>query len=69
MEEDHMSETAVKDKIAIPVSEFELPDDAKVTRVFERLMRVNAAVTQDGLREVYTERHDRYEESYAIGLH
>jgi len=54
--------------MAINISEFELPEDAKITKVFERLMRVNAAVTQNGLHEVYTERHDQYSESYGISF-
>lgn len=48
--------------------EFELPEDAKVAKVFDRLMKINAAVTQNGLHEAYTERHDRYEESYGIAF-
>jgi len=31
-------------------------------------MKVNAAVTENGLHEVYTERHDQYSESYGIAL-
>lgn len=56
------------DTMAINVNDFELPEEAKVTNVFERLMRVNAAVTKNGLHEMYTERHDRYSEGYAIGF-
>lgn len=56
------------DTMVLPASEFELPDEAKISEIFERLMRVNAAVTENGLHEMYTERHDRYEEGYAIGF-
>lgn len=54
--------------IALDMNHFELPECEKVTKVFERLMNINAAVTQNGVREVYSERHDRYEESYGIGF-
>lgn len=54
--------------IALNLTEFELPECEKVTKVFERLMNINAAVTQNGVREVYSERHDQYEESYGIGF-
>lgn len=54
--------------IALDMSQFELPETEKVTKVFERLVKINEAVTQNGVKEVYTERHDRYEESYAIGF-
>lgn len=54
--------------IALDMNQFELPESEKVTKVFECLMRINAAVTQNGVREVYTERHDQYEESYGIGF-
>lgn len=54
------------DTLVLNRNEFELPEDAKITKVFEKLMRVNAVETANGLREMYTERHDRYEESYGI---
>lgn len=54
--------------IALDLTEFELPESEKVTKVFERLININAAVTQNGVKEVYSERHDQYEESYAIGF-
>lgn len=54
--------------LTLDMKEFELPEDAKVAKVFDRLMKINAAVTQNGLYEAYTERHDRYEESYGIGF-
>jgi len=54
--------------IALDMNQFELPESEKVTKVFERLININAAVTQNGVKEVYTERHDRYEESYGIGF-
>lgn len=54
--------------IALDMNQFELPETEKVTKVFERLININAAVTQNGVREVYTERHDQYEESYGIGF-
>lgn len=54
--------------IAIDMNQFELPEGEKVTKVFERLMNINAAVTQNGVKEVYTERHDQYEEQYGIGF-
>ncbi len=56
------------DTMVLRASEFELPAEAKISEIFERLMRVNAAVTENGLHEMYTERHDRYEEGYAIGF-
>lgn len=54
--------------IALDMNQFELPECEKVTKVFERLVKINAAVTQNGVREVYSERHDQYEESYGIGF-
>lgn len=54
--------------IKLDMEQFDLPESEKVAKVFERLMNINAAVTQNGLREVYTERHDQYSESYAIGF-
>lgn len=54
--------------IALDMTQFELPECEKVSKVFERLMKINAAVTQNGVHEVYTERHDQYEEAYAIGF-
>ena len=47
-------------------NEFEMPEDSKLAKVFDRLMKVNAAVTENGLHEVYTERYDAYSESYGI---
>jgi len=65
-----MADTIVlkQSEFALRQSEFELPEDAKITKVFERLMRVNAAVTENGLHEMYTERHDKYSEAYGIGF-
>lgn len=54
--------------LTLNCNEFEMPEDSKLSKVFDRLMKVNAAVTENGLHEVYTERHDRYSESYAIGF-
>lgn len=54
------------DTLVLNRNEFELPEDAKITKVFEKLMRDNAVETANGLREMYTERYDRYEESYGI---
>lgn len=54
--------------LALNAKEFELPAEAKITEIFDRLMRVNAAVTENGLHEMYSERHDRYEERYGIGF-
>lgn len=54
--------------IVLNPMDFELPEDAKVSKVFDRLMKVNAAVTQNGMREVYYEKHDQYEESYSISF-
>lgn len=54
--------------IALDMNDFALPECEKVTKVFERLIKINAAVTQNGVREVYSERHDQYEESYGIGF-
>ena len=56
------------DTIAISMDSYELPECEKVAKVFERLMNINAAVTQNGLVEMYTERHDNYEESYGIAF-
>ena len=52
--------------LKIDSSGFELPEDAKVCQVFERLMRVYAAMTDNGLHEAYYEKHDKYEERYGI---
>ena len=54
--------------MVLTAKEFEMPAAAKISQFFERLLRVNAAVTENGLHEMYTERHDRYSESYAIGF-
>ncbi len=54
--------------LTLDAREFELPAEAKITEIFDRLMRVNAAVTENGLHEMYSERHDRYEEAYGIGF-
>lgn len=54
--------------IALDMNQFELPECEKVTKVFERLVNINAAFTQNGVKEVYTERHDQYEEGYGIGF-
>ena len=56
------------DTMVLHANEFELPAEAKISEIFERLMRVNAAVTENGLHEMYSERHDQYEEGYAIGF-
>lgn len=56
------------DTMVLSAKEFEMPAEAKISQVFERLLRVNAAVTENGLHEMYTERHDRYSESYGIGF-
>ena len=58
----------MSEAMVLNIQEFELPEDAKITKVFDRLMRINAAAARDDLHEVYYERHDRYEESYGIGL-
>lgn len=54
--------------IVLNPKDFEMPEDAKISKVFDRLMKINAAVTQDGMREAYYERHDRYEEAYSIAF-
>ena len=54
--------------IALDMNQYELPECEKVTKVFERLVNINSALTQNGVKEVYTERHDQYEESYSIGF-
>lgn len=54
--------------LTLDARDFALPTEAKITEIFDRLMRVNAAVTENGLHEMYTERHDRYEEAYGIGF-
>ncbi len=56
----------MNNELKIDSSAFELPEDAKVSQVFERLMRVNAAMTDNGLHEAYYEKHDKYEERYGI---
>lgn len=56
----------MSDNLKIDSSKFEMPEDAKVSQVFDRLMRINTAVTENGLHEAYYEKHDRYEERYAI---
>lgn len=52
--------------IKIDNSKFELPDNAKAEKVFDRLVRINAAVTDNGLHEAYYERHSKYEERYGV---
>lgn len=49
-------------------ADFEIPESEKLSKVFDRLMKVNTAATQERLHEVYYERYDRYNESYAIGI-
>jgi len=58
----------VEGTLTLKRNEFEMPEDSKLSKVFDRLMKVNAAVTENGLHEVYTERHDQYSESYGIAL-
>ncbi len=52
--------------IKIDSSKFELPEEAKAGKVFDRLMRINAVATDSGLHEAYYEKHDKYEERYGI---
>lgn len=52
--------------LKIDSKKFELPEEAKATEVFERLMKINAVETQNGLHEAYYEKHDRYEQRYGI---
>ncbi len=54
--------------LTLKCNEFEMPEESKLAKVFDRLMKVNAAITENGVHEAYTERHDRYSESYSIGL-
>lgn len=56
------------DTLTLRSNEFEMPEESKLAKVFDRLMKVNAAVTENGVHEVYTERHDRYSESYSVAL-
>lgn len=58
----------MENTLKLNMDEFTLPEDAKVTKVFDRLMKINAAVTNDGVNEIYYESHSVYEESYAIGM-
>lgn len=58
----------MSDTLVLDPAEFEMPENEKLAKVFDRLMKINAAATKDGLREVYYERYDRYLESYSIGL-
>lgn len=55
-----------KKDLKIDSSKFEIPEDAKAGKVFERLMRINVAATEGGLHEAYYEKHDKYEERYGI---
>ncbi len=58
----------MQNSITINMSDYELPECEKVSMVFDRLTKINAAVTQNGLKEVYSEVHDVYEQSYGIGF-
>ena len=57
---------AMNKEIKIDSSQFDIPEDAKASVVFDRLMRINTVTTEDGLHEAYYERHDKYSERYAI---
>lgn len=54
--------------ITLDLNQFELPESEKVSKVFDRLMTINASVTKDGIKEVYYERHSQYEEAYGVGF-
>ena len=56
----------MNENIKIDSSKFELPENAKAEKVFDRLMRINAVATDNGLHEAYYEKHDKYEERYGI---
>ena len=56
----------MNENIKIDSTKFEIPEDAKASKVFDRLMRINTVVTDNGLHEAYYERHDKYEERYGI---
>lgn len=56
----------MSENIKIDSTKFEIPEDAKAAKVFDRLMRINTVVTDNGLHEAYYERHDKYEERYGI---
>lgn len=56
----------MSENIKIDSAKFEIPEDAKAGKVFDRLMRINTVVTENGLHEAYYERHDKYEERYGI---
>lgn len=58
----------MNDAMTLDPREFEIPESDKLSKVFERLIKVNREATQDGLREVYYEHYDRYNESYSIGI-
>lgn len=55
-----------KENIKIDSSKFDIPEESKASKVFDRLMRINAVATENGLREAYYEKHDRYEQRYGI---
>ena len=52
--------------IKLDSSKFDIPDDAKAGKVFDRLMHINTVITEEGLHEAYYERHDKYSERYGI---
>lgn len=46
--------------IKLDSSKFDIPEDAKAGKVFDRLMHINTVITEEGLHEAYYERHDKY---------
>lgn len=45
--------------IKLDSSKFDIPEDAKAGKVFDRLMHINTVITEEGLHEAYYERHDK----------
>ena len=60
--------TDMERNIVLNPRDLEMPDDAKISKVFDRLMKINAAVTQDGMRELYYECYHRYADAYSVSF-
>lgn len=54
--------------IVLNPRDIEMPEDAKISKVFDRLMRINAEVTQNGMRELYYECYHRYADAYSVSF-
>lgn len=53
--------------LALNIEDFELPDDAKVTRVFSRLKAIQNAFEEE-MMDSYDESYSAHNNTYGIGF-